>query len=170
MLAPSSLAGASELMLPPYHDVANAVGAAISKVGGIVDVIQGVADQSVIQAVEHAKSLAIQRAVDAGAIKDSIIIAEQESIPVTYVANQLRTIIKAVGELDINMQPDQLDDDTDDAAEEEPEAAKDFAVKIADEPPTDPCTYTPTVVRNEQTGVQEWHITEIDINYLADGS
>ncbi|KAK5121095.1 hypothetical protein LTR85_005579 [Meristemomyces frigidus] len=169
VLAPSSLAGASELKLPPYHDVANAVGAAISKVGGIVDVIQGVADQSVIQAVEHAKSLAIQRAVDAGAIKDSITIAEMESIPVTYVANQLRTIVKAVGELDIDMQPDQLDDEADDGPDEEPEAAKDFAVKISDEPPVDPCTYTPTVIKNAQTGVQEWQVTETDINFLADG-
>ncbi|KAK4542745.1 hypothetical protein LTR36_006121 [Oleoguttula mirabilis] len=169
VLAPTSLAGASEIKLPPFYDVANAIGAAVSKVGGIVDVIQGVADQSVIQAVEYAKSMAIQRAMDAGAIKDSITIAEIESIPVTYVANQLRTIVKAVGELDINMQPEQLDDEADDGPDEEPEAAKDFAVKIADEPPVDPCTYTPTVVENERTCVQEWWISVTDINYLADG-
>lgn len=85
VLAPSSLKGASELKLPIYHDVANAVGAAISKVGGIVDIIQGVADQTQTQANERAKSIAIQRAVDAGAIKDSIIIAEVESYPVSYM-------------------------------------------------------------------------------------
>jgi len=128
-----------------------------------------VAEISVAQAVEHAKNLAIERAVDAGAIKDSVIIAEVESLPVTYVANQLRTIVKAVGELDINMQPSQLDDDEADGQDETEEAAKDFAVKVVDEPPVDPRTYKPTVVKNAATDIQEWHITETDIDYLADG-
>ncbi|KAK4503829.1 hypothetical protein PRZ48_004744 [Zasmidium cellare] len=169
ILAPDSLSGASELKLPPYHDVANAVGAAISKVGGIVDIIQGVADQSVTQAVDRAKEMAIQRAVDAGAIRDSVIIAEVETYPVSYVANQLRTIVKAVGELDINMQPEQLDDEEADDPDQEPEAAKDFAVKVVDEPPVDVLKYTPTIVKNKNTGILEWDITETDINFLADG-
>ncbi|KAK4895255.1 hypothetical protein LTR27_006598 [Elasticomyces elasticus] len=169
VLAPETLAGASQLTRPPFHDVANAVGAAISKVGGIVDVIQGVADQSVTQAVDHAKAMAIQRAVDAGAIKDSIVIAEVESLPVTYVANQLRTIVKAVGELDVNMQPIQLDDDQDDGSDATAEQGKDFSVKIVDEPPVDPRTYKPTIKRIAETGVQEWQISETDVDYLADG-
>ncbi|KAK5128102.1 hypothetical protein LTR08_004194 [Meristemomyces frigidus] len=41
--------------------------------------------------------------------------------------------------------------------------------RIADEPPVDPCTYTPTVVKNERTGAQEWLVTETDIKFLADG-
>ncbi|KXT05185.1 hypothetical protein AC578_8411 [Pseudocercospora eumusae] len=168
VLAPSSLKGASELKLPPYHDVANAVGAAISKVGGIVDIIQQIADISQTQAVERAKEMAIQKAVDAGAIKESIIIAEVETYPVSYMANQLRTIVKAVGELDINMQPSPLDDDDANGEDEAPEAAKDFAVKVVDEPPVDPRTYKPIIVKNEQ-GIHEWQITETDINYLADG-
>ena len=169
VLAPSSLNGASELKLPPYHDVANAVGAAISKVGGIVDVIQSVADQSVSKAVEYAKSVATQRAIDAGALKDSIIVAEVEHFPVTYMANQLRTIVKAVGELDIQMQPQSLDDESAEGEDEEPEMDKSFATKIIDEPPVDPRSYTPTILKNEATGVQEWHIAETDIDYLSNG-
>lgn len=169
ILAPESLHGASELKLPPFYDVANAVGAAISKVGGLVDNIQGVADQSVTQAMDRAKEMAIQRAVDAGAIRESVIIAEVESYPVSYVANQLRTIVKAVGELDINMQPEQLDDEVGDDEDQEAEAAKDFAVKVVDEPPVDVMKYTPTVIKSETTGILEWDITETDINFLADG-
>ncbi|EME46181.1 hypothetical protein DOTSEDRAFT_86798 [Dothistroma septosporum NZE10] len=169
VLAPSSLKGASELSLPPYHDVANAVGAAISKVGGIVDIIQDVSDQTQQQAIEKAKSMAVQRAVDSGAIRESVIIAEIETYPVSYIANQLRTIVKAVGELDINMQPAQLDDDEADDAVQEAEAAKDFAGKIIDEPPADPRTYKPTIVEHSSTAILEWHITETDIKYLADG-
>lgn len=169
VLAPSSLKGASQLRLPPYHDVANAVGAAISKVGGIVDIIQDVSDQTQQQAIEKAKTMAIQRAVDAGAIRESVIIAEVEMYPVSYIANQLRTIVKAVGELDINMQHEQLNEGEGDDADQETEAAKDFAVKVIDEPPVDPCTYKPTIVKHRTTGILEWHITETDINYLADG-
>lgn len=169
VLAPTALTGASELTLPSFHDVANAVGAAVSKVGGSVDLIQSVANQSVLQAVEHAKSLAVQRATKAGAIKDTVIIAEVESLPVTYVANQLRTIVKAVGELDVTVQPPHFDDETDGDPNEEPEGVKEFSVKV-DEPETvDPRLYRPTVVKNSQTGIDEWLITETDINYLADG-
>ena len=170
ILAPKELSGASELKVPPYHDVANAIGAAISKVGGIVDIIQGVDDQSVSQAVDRAKDIAVQRAVDAGAIKDSILIAEVESLPVTYMANQLRSIVKAVGELDVNMKPQALDDGEGNEADEaeEAEVEKDLAVKVIDEPPVDPRTYKPSIVKNEK-GIQEWQITETDIDYLANG-
>ena len=169
ILAPSELKGASELKLPPYHDVANAVGAAMSRVGGTVDIIQSVADQTVAQAVEYAKSTAIQRAVDAGAIRQSIVIAEVDHFPVAYMSNQLRTVVKAVGELDIDMQPQSLDDEENSEADEIPEAAKDFAVKIVDEPPVDPRTYKPSIIKDEHSGIREWHITETDINYLANG-
>lgn len=169
VLAPNSLIGASSITLPPFHDVANAVGAAISKVGGVVDIIQRLDDQSAEQVVERAKGMARQRAVDAGAIKDSIVIAEIETFPVPYVANQLRTIVKAIGELDINVQAAPLSNLDDDEDVDSTETAKHFAVKVADEPPMDPQAYRPTVRKNEQTGVQEWHITETDLAYFADG-
>ncbi|KAK8017357.1 d-amino acid hydantoin hydrolase (hydantoinase) [Apiospora rasikravindrae] len=172
VLSPSSLEGASELRLPPFHDVANAVGAAISNVGGTVDVIQSVADQSITDAVERAKSMAIQRALDSGAERDSVRIAEEESYPVTYVANKLRTVVKAIGKLDINLKTELLveEDDEGEVEEEESEVAKDFSIVVTDEPePVNPITYRPTVIRNESTGILEWHISETDINYLADG-
>lgn len=86
-------------------------------------------------------------------------------------ANQLRTVVKAVGELDINKQAAVLNDDDEkeeDGLDFETEVDKDFAVKIMDEPPVDPRTYKPTIVRNEK-GILEWDITETDVKYLADG-
>jgi N-methylhydantoinase A/oxoprolinase/acetone carboxylase beta subunit/DUF917 family protein len=169
ILAPDSLKGASTLTRPLYHDVANAVGAAISKVGGTVDIIQNVSNQTESQAIERATSIAIDKAVEAGAVRESVMVAEVESYPVTYVANQLRTIVKAVGELDVNKQPDHLDDQEADDMEDEVESAKNFAVKVVDEPPVDPLTYKPCVVKNPQTGIPEWHVTETDLDYLTDG-
>lgn len=171
VLAPKSLSGASELVCPPFHDVANAVGAACSKVGGSVDIVQGVSEQSVAQATEYAKTLAIQRAASAGAIKSTIFIAEIETMPLQYVANQLRTIVKAVGELDVNgANSVEIDgEDEEEVIHEEPEEAKSHVQKIAEESAVDPQTYEPRIVVNEESGVPEWHISETDLGYLSDG-
>lgn len=168
-LAPSSLRGASELITPPFHDVANAVGAAISKVGGTIDIIQDVSERSSAQAIEKAKATAIERAIAAGAVRETVIIAELETYPISYVANKLRTIAKAIGELDANLNVPQLDEDDADDCEDEAETMKNFSVKVIDEPPADPLTYKPTVKKSPESGVLEWHISETDINFLADG-
>ena len=169
VIAPTSLAGASELTLPPYHDVANAVGAAISKVGGVIDTIQDVSGQTFEQAEQRAKDIAIQRAIDAGAIKESIMIAEVESLPVTYVANQLRTIVKAVGELDITAQTQTTMDDTESEVEHEEEGVKKAAPKTSEAPRIDPRTYVPSIVKNETTGNSEWILSETDIDFISNG-
>ncbi|KAH0175233.1 beta subunit of N-methylhydantoinase A/acetone carboxylase, partial [Aureobasidium melanogenum] len=171
VIAPTTLSGTSELTLPPFHDVANAVGAAISKVGGVVDTIQDVSGQTFEQAEQKAKQIAIQRAIDAGALKDSIMIAEVESLPVSYVANQLRTIVKAVGELDINTQSQtDLKDEGDDLDfEHAEEGVKQVAPKAAEAQQVDPRTYVPTIVENEVTGHPEWLLSETDIDYISRG-
>ncbi|SMQ55514.1 unnamed protein product [Zymoseptoria tritici ST99CH_3D7] len=168
-LAPSFLRGASELILPPFHDVANAVGAAISKVGGTVDIIQDVAEQSSAQAIEKAKVIAIERAVAAGAIRETVIIAELETYPISYVANKLRTIAKAIGELDVSLEVPDVDQEQAGDWEDDVETTKSFAVKVIDEPPVDPRTYKPKVAKSSESGMLEWRISETDIDYLADG-
>lgn len=171
VIAPTDLSGASELTLPPFHDVANAVGAAISKVGGVVDTIQDVSGQTFEQAEEKAKQIAIQRANDAGALRDSIMIAEVESLPVSYVANQLRTIVKAVGELDIHAQSQndlRGEDDSLDSEHAE-EGAKQAAPKTVEAQQFDPRTYLPTITENAVTGNAEWLLSETDIDFISKG-
>lgn len=170
MLAPESLAGSSKLIRPPFHDVANAVGAACSKAGGSVDIVQGVSSQTEAQATEYAKNLAIKRAIAAGAVENSVFIAEIETMPLQYVANQLRTIVKAVGELDIDMQTSLQEDETEEEEEVfEEEVAKSHTQKVMDVTPVDPRTYRPTIVVDEATGISEWYLTETDLGFLADG-
>jgi N-methylhydantoinase A/oxoprolinase/acetone carboxylase beta subunit len=170
VIAPESLAGAAELRLPPYHDVANAVGAAISKVGGVVDMIQDVSGQTLKQAEQKAKNIAVQRAIDAGAMEASVVIAEVESLPVTYVANQLRTIVKAVGELDITIQPQAATGDDETEAGHEEETGKDTTAKTIDESPVDPSTYIPSIVKDAASGTPEWLISETDIDFISKGA
>jgi len=171
VLAPESLSGASQLICPPFHDVANAVGAACSKVGGSVDIVQGVSEQTVAQATEYAKKLAIQRAIASGAVESSVFIAEIDTMPLQYVANQLRTIVKAVGDLDVDKVEviEGNEGEEEEEVLEEVEEAKSHAQRVMDEPPTDPQIYVPTILPHEQTGVLEWHISETDLRYIADG-
>ncbi|WDK13196.1 hydantoinase/oxoprolinase [Colletotrichum graminicola] len=169
ILSPDNLRGASELIRPPFHDVANAVGAAIARVCGAVDIVQGTTHQTESQAIENAKKMAVERAVAAGAVPESIKIAEIETMPLQYVANQIRTLVKAVGDIDLRAKLDEVVGGSEDGEDEElVEATKDLTRATHEEKKVDPATYKPTVVRNAHA-VAEWHITETDLEYLADG-
>lgn len=169
ILAPDSLKGATSLVRPPFFDVANAVGAAISRVSGFVDVVQGTITQTVPQAVEYAKELAIQRAKDAGALESSIKIAEIETIPLQYVANRVRTVVRAVGDIDFTARLSEIEllGDSEEP-EHEAETSKAVSSKVVAEEKVDPMTYRPEIVVSKE-GVPEWFLSETDIDYLADG-
>ncbi|PNP78653.1 hypothetical protein FNYG_07999 [Fusarium nygamai] len=171
VLAPEDISGASKVILPPFHDVANAIGAAISRVSGDVDIVQSTAHQSESQALERAKTMAVERAIQAGAIPESITMANVESIPLQYVSHQVRTIVKAVGDVDFKgyvseLELEAVDDDDEDS--DEPEGQKNRAVKTTEDAPVDPFTYTPTIKVNSE-GVPEWILNETDLAWLADG-
>ncbi len=172
ILAPERLHGASTLTLPPFHDVANAVGAAISKVSGAVDIVQGTASQTELQAVEYATQLAIQRAAAAGAVESSIRIAEIETMPLQYLASQVRTIVKAVGDVDLSARFDDADSVEEEEEVEAPgkakEAAKIFDGHEVEVETVDPRTHRPKIEVNDE-GVPEWIISEADLDYLSDG-
>jgi N-methylhydantoinase A/oxoprolinase/acetone carboxylase beta subunit len=168
VIAPKDIDGVSEVILPRFHSVANAVGAAISKVGGTVDIIQSSAEQTITQIVEKAKKMAIERAVAAGADRDTIVLAEVDAMPLQYVANQIRIIARAVGEFS----PDAfasgvvagLDEEDNETYDEE--TAKEARTPVKDPRPLiDVDTYRPTVEINSQTGHPEWFVSETDVEW-----
>ncbi|KKA17496.1 hypothetical protein T310_8566 [Rasamsonia emersonii CBS 393.64] len=176
VIAPTELEGVSSVVCPPFHSVANAVGAAISKVGGTVDSIQNTSQQSVSEIVEQAKALAIERAVAAGASRETVYVAEVDTMPLQYVANQVRVIVRAVGELSpdgfpANIAAGTSEDDGETDEDMYTEAEKDRSARDGAEeaPAVDIDTYRPTVVKNPETGVDEWIISELDLEWLADG-
>ena len=58
------------------------------------------------EALADARTLAIERAVSAGAQRDTIEIVEVEEIPLTYIpSNATRIRIKAVGNLAFSNEP-----------------------------------------------------------------
>ncbi|XP_060073810.1 uncharacterized protein LOC132553569 [Ylistrum balloti] len=134
------LHGASEVFKPDYHNVANAVGAALSQVSGSVDKVYSMSnflDQEELshaiqtkrnelgisaskdeienaekeirrsfyvtareRALEEAQGIAVDLAVDAGASRADVELAEKNDTPLSYLpGNATRIQIKVVGDL-----------------------------------------------------------------------
>lgn len=101
-LVPDELPGISETVRPENAGVANAIGAAFAQVSGEVDVIYTRSTRSRESALEEAKALARERAVNAGALENSIQIAEIDETPMSYLAEPGAIIrVKAIGDADI---------------------------------------------------------------------
>jgi len=94
------LKGVSELIIPEYAGVANAIGASIAQVGGEIDKIYSYDQFGREEAIEDAKSEASKNAVEAGADASSIEIIDFEEIPLAYMpGNAVRLRVKVAGEL-----------------------------------------------------------------------
>ncbi|TIC88912.1 hydantoinase/oxoprolinase family protein [Nocardioides sp. GY 10113] len=98
-LVPDDLPGVSKVLRPRYGQVANAVGAAIAMASGrwetIVPAGPGRAD-----ALEEAKQIACQRAIQAGAEPSRVEVVELTEVPLSYLPEPaLRVHVKAAGPL-----------------------------------------------------------------------
>jgi len=99
-LVPEDLAGTSEVLRPDHSDVANAIGAAIASVSGEVDRVFHPGAGGREAAIAEASSEAIERAVSAGAARDSVEVVEIEEVPLAYLTDPaVRIRVKAGGPL-----------------------------------------------------------------------
>jgi N-methylhydantoinase A/oxoprolinase/acetone carboxylase beta subunit len=102
ILVEEPVPGVARVVRPPYHDCANAIGAAIAQVSGEVDRIYPLdgRGQTRETALAAARTEATGRATDAGADPATVEIVEIDEIPLTYLpSNALRVRVKAVGDL-----------------------------------------------------------------------
>ena len=101
ILLQEEIPGSSEMLKPPYFAVANAIGAAIAQVGGECDRIFSLEGASREEVLEQAKEEARQRAIAAGARRDTLEIVDVEEVPLAYLpGNAIRIAVKAVGDLE----------------------------------------------------------------------
>ncbi len=99
-LLPDALAGIGKVTRPEHHDVANAIGAAIAQIGGEVDRVFAIAPGTRDSVLDGAKQEAVDRAVAAGAQRDSVRIVDVDEVPMAYLpGNATRVRVKAVGDL-----------------------------------------------------------------------
>ncbi len=95
-LVPDRLPGISEIVRVPHGDCANAVGAAIAQVSGEAD--QVFRDLSREDAIAAARDIAADRAVQAGAARDSLKTVDVEDMPIAYLpGNALRVRVRVAG-------------------------------------------------------------------------
>jgi N-methylhydantoinase A/oxoprolinase/acetone carboxylase beta subunit len=94
--------GGLDVIKPNHFGVANAVGAAIAQVSGEIDRVYALAEIGRDQALDDAKSRAVEAAVAAGALRSSVEIVDVEDVPLAYLpGNATRVRVKAVGELHV---------------------------------------------------------------------
>lgn len=97
-LVPADVAGASRVIGVEHQAVANAVGAAIAQVSGEVDQIFQNLPRN--EAIAHARRLAEDKAVTAGAARGALRAVEVEDLPLSYLpGNSLRVRVRVVGEV-----------------------------------------------------------------------
>lgn len=97
-LVPDDLPGVGEVLRPEHGEVANAVGAAMSLVGGRSQEISTYEERD--EAVARASRAAIERAIEAGADPLRVEVYDILETPVSYSAQQtIRIAAKAAGPL-----------------------------------------------------------------------
>lgn len=105
VLIDRELHGASSVSIPHHADVANAVGAAIAQVSGVVDRIFLYDAQGREAALAEARDEATRNAIAAGAQPESVRISDLEELALQYLPGAaVRVRVKAVGDLVVGKQ------------------------------------------------------------------
>jgi N-methylhydantoinase A/oxoprolinase/acetone carboxylase beta subunit len=100
VLVAHDVEGASEMVKPNHYEAANAVGAAIAQISGEIDRVYALDSLTRDEAIANAKEEATERAVAAGADRETIQIVDVEDVPLAYLpGNATRIRVKAVGDL-----------------------------------------------------------------------
>jgi N-methylhydantoinase A/oxoprolinase/acetone carboxylase beta subunit len=97
-LVPGRLAGISEVIRVPHGEHANAVGAAIAQISGETDQIYRDLDR--VAAIAAAEAQARERAVAAGADRETLETVDVEDMPLAYLPGKaLRVRVRVAGEM-----------------------------------------------------------------------
>lgn len=100
IVLPPDLAGAKSVAQNQYGGVANAIGSAISKVSGTYEQLIDYEKTPRDQALANARAEAVELAVAAGAIRDTVEIIDAEDVPLQYYpGNTVRVKVRAAGDL-----------------------------------------------------------------------
>ncbi|KAK3488533.1 hypothetical protein B0T13DRAFT_520414 [Neurospora crassa] len=171
VIAPDELQGASKVLKPRWSEVANAIGAAIARVSAVVDTIKSTEAKTEKQFLEEIKKDAIERTIAAGASPESVEVVEVEMLPLQYIENKTRFVVRAAGDFDFTRSYMSSDDDGQASSEEEavgkdffePQTVTDTKPKAATSSQVNVLTYTPNVFN------RIWHISETDLTFISTG-
>ncbi|KAK9776187.1 putative Hydantoinase A/oxoprolinase domain-containing protein [Seiridium cardinale] len=173
ILVTDDLRGVDKCIRPIHEGAANAVGAAIAKVSGDVDIIEVLQGKSEKDLVTAACQVAIDAAVAKGALREDVAILEINKMPLQYTNNSaMRIQVKAAGKLAIpetSTRPSPAATHVDPKeVEEQAEPPKNYDLKTFATAAKscldiDIESYRPEV----EDGV--WYISEADLEMIATG-
>ena len=100
IVLPHELAGTAEVDAPEHAGCANAIGSAISKVSGAYEALVDYDVTPRDEALAAARAAAIEAAVEAGAVRDTVEIIDAEDVPLAYYPGHTNRVkVKAAGDL-----------------------------------------------------------------------
>ncbi len=100
VILPHDLEGTAQVITPKHAGCANAIGSAISKVSGIYEALIDYDKVPREEALDSARAAAIEAAVAAGAVRDTVEIIDSEDVPLAYYPGHTNRIkVKAAGDL-----------------------------------------------------------------------
>jgi N-methylhydantoinase A/oxoprolinase/acetone carboxylase beta subunit len=103
VLVDRDIAGVSEVIIPEFAGVANAIGASIAQVSGETDRMFSYEEMGRDAAIAQAKQEAIEQAISAGAVAESVEVLDIEELPLAYVpGGAVRLRVKVAGTLEFN--------------------------------------------------------------------
>ncbi|KAK0671031.1 hypothetical protein QBC41DRAFT_271409 [Cercophora samala] len=175
IIAPDQLRGASKVLKPEWSQVANAIGAAIARISAVVDTIRSTETKTAKQLLEEISEEAKAKTIAAGATPESVRVVEVEELPLQYVANKTRFVVRAAGDFDLSQidtvaepspeQPSKLQEADSDQSSQEAVVSKRHNKKQAGQEvrQVDISTYKPDV-RN-----RVWYVNETDLAWISTG-
>jgi N-methylhydantoinase A/oxoprolinase/acetone carboxylase beta subunit len=172
LLVTEKLKNVDKYIQPIHSGAANAVGAAITKVSGDIDVVEILAGRSERVVVQAACEKAIDQAVQKGASRDEVQIVEINKMPLQYVNNgAIRLQVRAVGPLAIPeevapppspLRSEALEaQETSEGQKTAPPNASESTIKPSSK--IDLTSYRPDV----RSGV--WYVSEVDLELISTG-
>ncbi|KAI8263469.1 putative D-/L-hydantoinase subunit A [Colletotrichum sp. SAR 10_77] len=166
VIAPNELRGASKVLKPEWAGVANAIGAAIARVSATIDTVKSTESRTSQEILSEVEQEVKEKAVAAGAVPSSVQIVDVDTIPLAYIANKSRFIVRAAGDFDFSRTdlasiPLSDEDDTPQDYTTYSRAKKMSRVKAKKE--IDVLKYKPRVED------RVWYISETDLDWISIG-
>lgn len=183
VISPDTLKGASKVLKPRWSGVANAIGAAMAGVSAVIDTVKSTESKTTTKLLEDISAEAVEKTVAAGASRESVRIVEMETLPLQYIANKSRFIVRAAGDFDFTRTdlatvPNSVQSEgaeandmnqyekiaaTNGTKDLTPEASATKTERTKDLKDIDLDTYRPTVKN------RVWYVNETDLAFITTG-